>query len=87
MYYIFEIQHRTDGINNVQQIVGRTTLNSALSYYHERFSKMTMNEEFTSVALYLCDENFNKIDHAIVTTMYKPPGEQAVEEPTEEVVE
>lgn len=79
MYYIIENQIREDGQVNTST-TGRENINSALSYYHERFSKMTMTELYTSVALLLVDENLNTIEHHIVQTMYKPVE---AEEPVE----
>lgn len=87
MYYIFELQKRPDGVINVKDTVARTTINSANSYYHERFSKMAMNTEFVSVSLLLTDENLNKVEHHIVKTMYVPPVEETTTETAEEVSE
>lgn len=82
MYYIIENQTREDGQVNTST-TGRETINSALSYYHERFSKMTMTELYPSVALLLVDENLNKVDHAIITTMYKEPIPEPEVEPVD----
>lgn len=79
MYFIIENQKRDDGVVNTST-VSRENLNSALSYYHERFSKMSMTELYTSVALLLCDENLNKVDHAIIKTMYPISEEAKAEE-------
>lgn len=78
MFFIIENQTRADGIVNTTT-TARENLNSALSYYHERFSKMSMTDLYPSVALLLVDENLNKIDHAIVRTMYPVPVEEADE--------
>ena len=79
MFYIFELQHRPDGIVNVVPTEARSSLQMAKSYYHDRFSKMSATTLYTSVALYLCDENLIKIDHDIVDTMYvnlNPPVDE-----------
>lgn len=78
MYFIIENQTRPDGIVNTTT-VARENINSAVSYYHDRFSKMSMTELYPSVALLLVDENLNKIDHAIVHTMYPHPVEEVEE--------
>lgn len=79
MYYVIENQHRPDGIIN-HSSTPRQNMNSAISLFHERISKMSMNEEFTSVALSLEDANLNQIDHRIVETMYPKPVTEPVEE-------
>lgn len=56
MYYIYEHQHRQDGEINVIPAVNRTTFSGALSYFHERCSKMVVNEQFTCVDVLLVDE-------------------------------
>lgn len=76
MFYIIENQHRPDGIIN-NQCSARATRASALSYYHDRYSKMAVTELYTSVSLLLVDENLNVIQHDIVETLYQAP---AVEE-------
>ena len=39
-YYIYEIQNRADGIDNVLQVVQRQSLATGLSYFYDRCSKM-----------------------------------------------
>lgn len=69
-YYIIENQHRPDGqINNT--VTTRQTFASALSYYHERISKMVMTDLYTQVAVMLVDENLNVINHEVVETLYQ----------------
>lgn len=79
-YYILETQTRPDGIVN-QTTTVRKNMASALSLYHERYSKMVMTELYTSVALMVCDQNLKVIERGVVATQYKPPVE---EETTEE---
>lgn len=79
MFYIIENQIRKDGIvNNIVTV--RQNINSAEAYYHERYSKMSMNEEFVSVALLLADEYLRKIEHSVVKTMRPVPVVEPVEE-------
>ena len=59
-YYIIEAQHRPDGEINTS-ITGRSGFASALSYYHERYSKMAVTELYTSVSIMLVDEDLNMI--------------------------
>lgn len=78
MYTITENQFRPDGvINTIRET--RQTLNSAMSYFHDRVSKMYMTELFTSVAISVCDENLAEIDRKIVPTMYPVPVAEAEE--------
>lgn len=74
MYFIIENQTRPDGTINTSTTV-RENINSALSYYHERFSKMSMTELYTSVALLLADSDLREVEHSIVNTMYKAQTE------------
>lgn len=82
MYYIYEHQHRPDGITNVADPVARMTEQSATSYFHRRISDMSMTDLYTSVAIYLADDNLRKIDHKIVKTLWTPPEPEP--EPTPE---
>lgn len=69
-YFIIEHQTKTDGVINVSE-VSRRTFASALSYYHERYSKMVVNTEFVSVSIMLVDENLNVIQHDTIQTQYQ----------------
>jgi len=69
MYYIIEHQKRTDGEINVSE-VSRQSFASALSYYHERYSKMVVNTEFKSVSIMLVDENLNVVQQDTIKTQY-----------------
>lgn len=81
MYYIFEAQHRDDGIINMLDVVTRSNLQMAKSYYHDRYSKMSATKLYPSVSLLLTDENLRKIEwEGNIETMYKPP-EPEPEEP------
>ena len=69
-YFIIEHQRRPDGEINVSE-VARSTFASALSYYHERYSKMVVNTEFVSVSIMLVDENLDIIQKDTVQTQYQ----------------
>ena len=68
-YFIIEHQTRTDGEINVSE-VSRSTFASALSYYHDRYSKTVVNDKFVSVSIMLVDENLNVIQHDTIQTQY-----------------
>lgn len=70
MYFIIENQKTAEGSVNTSTIA-RSSFASALSYYHERYSKMVMTELFTSVSLLLCDADLITIEHATIETQYK----------------
>lgn len=69
-YFVIEHQTCTDGKINVSE-VARSTFASALSYYHERYSKMVVNTEFVSVSIMLVDENLSVIQHDTIQTQYQ----------------
>lgn len=83
-YFIIEHDKRPDGIINASE-TARSSYSSALSYYHERYSKMAVTDLFTSVALMLVDDDLNIIERAVVQTLYKEP--ETTEEPSETVSE
>lgn len=70
-YFISENQKRPDGVINTST-TARSGFASALSYYHDRYSKMVMTELYTSVSLMLVDEDLNVVEHATIETQYKP---------------
>lgn len=70
-YFIIENQKRSDGVINTTT-TARSGFASALSYYHDRYSKMVVTELYTSVSLMLCDEDLNVIEHATIATQYQP---------------
>lgn len=69
-YFIIEHQKRTDGEVNVSE-VSRQSFASALSYYHERYSKMVVNTEFVSVSIMLVDENLDVVQQDTIKTQYQ----------------
>ena len=70
MYFIIENQTRPDGLVNTTT-TAKQTFASALSYYHDRFSKMVMTELYKSVSLLLVDANLEVIQHDTIETQYK----------------
>lgn len=69
-YYIIENQHRPDGIiNNI--VNSRSTFAMAISYYYERKSKMVVNDQFTKVAIMICDADLNVIEQCVLGTLYE----------------
>ena len=82
MYFVIENQTRPDGAVNTTT-TARQSFASALSYYHDRFSKMVLTELYSSVSLLLVDENLNKIQHDTIATQYQPPVEEPEKEPAE----
>ena len=69
-YFIIEHQTRADGEINASE-VSRSSFASALSYYHERYSKMVVDDQFTFVSIMLVDENLNVIQHDTIQTQYQ----------------
>lgn len=59
-YYIIETQARPDGIINIST-TQRSSFATALSYYHDRYSKMAVTELYTSVSLMLVDQDLTVI--------------------------
>lgn len=78
-YYVIETQTRPDGLVN-QTTTSRQNMASALSLYHERYSKMVMTELYTSVALMVADQNLKVIERGVVATQYKATVEETEEE-------
>lgn len=70
-YHTIEIQHRADGINNVQEIVSRNSLATGLSYYYDRCSKMAATTLYPTVTLILIDSNGVVYENKHLTTAYE----------------
>lgn len=70
MYFIIENQTRPDGVVNTST-TAKATFSSALSYYHERYSKMVMTELYTSVSLLLVNADLDPIQHDTIRTLYE----------------
>ena len=75
-YYVIEIQIRADGNNNVQDIVGRNSLATGLSYFYDRCSKMAATTLYPTVTLMLIDQDGTIIEIKHLTTAYVPPVEE-----------
>lgn len=82
-YYIIEHQIRPDGMVNVSE-VSRSSYALALSYYHERISKMLVNTEFVLVSVMLVNAKLEMLSRDEIQTQYVPPKQEPIEE---EVVE
>lgn len=74
-YFIIEIQNRADGVNNVQNIVGRNSLATGLSYYYDRCSKMAATTLYPTVTLMLIDSDGHVYENKHLTTAYVAPSE------------
>lgn len=70
MYFIIENHTRSDD-SITTETVSRQSFASALSYYHERFSKMCVTELYKSVSILLTDKDLNIIQHDIIETQFK----------------
>lgn len=69
-YYVIETQTRNDGVVNIAT-TQRSTFASALSLWHERYSKMCVDKTFKSVSIMLVDKNLTVLENATVETQYK----------------
>lgn len=61
MFYIYETQNRPDGVTNLIDPVARQTFASGASYYYSRCSTASANTNFVSVAVYMMDNEGNRI--------------------------
>lgn len=71
-YLIIEVQNRADGINNVLDIVARSSLALGLSYYYDRCSKMAATTLYPTVTLVLMDTDGKIYENKHLTTAYEP---------------
>lgn len=60
MYFIIENHTNPDGSVSTET-TARQTFASGLSFYHERISKMVLNEQFVSVDVLLVDKDLNTV--------------------------
>lgn len=72
-YFVFETQVRPEGEVNVLPAMSRSSLSLGLSYYFERCSKMSANDQFVSAHVLLTDENLHQIEQRDVLTSYVEP--------------
>lgn len=77
-YYIFEVQNRADGIDNILTPVQRQSLATGLSYFYDRCSKMAGTTLYPSVTILLMDSEGKVYENKHLTTAWTP------EEPSEE---
>ena len=69
-YYIFEVQNRDDGIDNILTPVQRQSLATGLSYFYDRCSKMAGTTLYPTVTIVLMDSNGTIIKNEHLTTAW-----------------
>ena len=69
-YFVIEHDKRPDGVVNVSE-TARSTFAGAVSLYHDRYSKMVLNTQFTGVSIMLVDEDLSVIEQATIETQYQ----------------
>ena len=77
-YFITELQTRPDGIVN-STITTRSSLAMGLAYYYQRASVAVANQDFTSIALTLQNQDGFIIENQKFDTLYEEPVEQSEE--------
>ena len=75
MYYIFEVQNRADGVNNVLDVVGRQSLATGLSYFYDRCSKMSATTLYPTVSILLINSEGVVIKNERIKTAWVEPTE------------
>lgn len=70
MYYIFEVQNRADGVNNVQPIVSRNSLANGLSYFYDRCSKMAATTLYPTASVLLINSEGTVIKNERIKTAW-----------------
>lgn len=70
-YFVVEMDTKDDGTVNTS-ITARSTFSGALSLYHDRYSKMCVNDQFTKVALSLVDEELEVVQHDVIIPNTEP---------------
>jgi len=74
-FYINEIQHRPDGIKNVQETTIRNSFATGMAYFYDRCSKASGSTQFTKVAIIIYDSDGHVIDNKEIKTSYVAPTE------------
>lgn len=70
MYTIIENQVRPDGIiNSIKET--RNSFATAMSFFYDRASKMSVTELYTKVYIIVMDEALNEIERKVIDTLYK----------------
>lgn len=78
MYTILENQIRPDGVvNSIKET--RNTFATAISFFYERCSKMSVTELYKKIYITVMDEALNVIDHKEIDTLYKADEDTKVE--------
>lgn len=77
-YFITELQTRPDGIVN-STITTRSSLAMGLAYYYQRAAAAVANQDFTSIALTLQNQDGFIIENQKFDTLYEEPVEQSEE--------
>ena len=77
-YFITELQTRPDGIVN-STITTRSSLAMGLAYYYQRAAVAVANQDFTSIALTLQNQDGFIIENQKFDTLYEEPVEQSEE--------
>ena len=72
-YYIFEVQNRADGVNNLLDVVSRQSLASGLSYFYDRCGKMSATTLFPTVSILLIDSEGTIIKNERIKTAWVEP--------------
>jgi len=80
-YYIHEYQNRPDGKTNLIDTVSRASLSTAAAYYYGRCSTASANENLVSCAIFMTDNNGNRIlpvheDGILIQCAYTEPEEE-----------
>ena len=73
MYYIFEIQNRSDGVNNVLDVVGRQSLASGLAYFYDRCGKMSATTLYPTVSILLIAADGTVVKNERIQTAWTEP--------------
>lgn len=74
-HFIFEVQNRADGVDNVLDVVSRQSLSSGLSYFYDRCSKMSATTLFPTVSILLIAADGTVVKNERITTAYVEPQE------------
>lgn len=78
-FFVYEHQVRPDGVVNVMAAVSRSTFALAMSYFYERCSKMSANDQFLSAHVMLVDEGLNVVKREDIVTSYVAPDVESQE--------
>lgn len=71
-YFIFEVQNRDDGIDNILDVVSRQSLATGLSYFYDRCSKMSATTLFPTVSVLLIAADGTVVKNERIKTDWVP---------------